>query len=106
MAVTLLTAACASRLREGIRVTPGGIQFRVKRAGAVSLAIAGDFNDWSITSHPLTHRDGFWTGLISLPPGEYLFMYVVDGHSWTTPEHAAELVPDGFGGLNGRLVVP
>jgi hypothetical protein len=47
-----------------------------------------------------------WTSVIALPPGEYLFMYIVDGTSWMTPPNAAEVVPDGFGGRNGKVVVP
>ena len=45
------------------------------------MALAGTFNQWSISSHPLV-RDGtshVWTLVVPLPPGEHLFMYVVDG---------------------------
>ena len=40
-----------------------------------------------------------------LPPGEYLFMYIVDGTRWLSPPAAEDYVDDGFGAWNGVLVV-
>jgi hypothetical protein len=46
-----------------------------------------------------------WTAVVPLPPGEHLFMYIVDG-VWVTPPQAADFVDDGFGARNGVVVVP
>lgn len=102
----LLGAACAARGGEGVEVVSGGVLFRVRQPSASSMAVAGDFNGWSQTTHPMVRSGAVWTCVIALPPGEHLFMYVVDGTSWMTPAHATEVVPDGFGGWNGRVVVP
>ena len=105
LVATMVVAGCAASLREGLRVREGTVEFRWRRPEAVSVAIAGDFNGWSASSHAMAREGGLWTRRIALPPGEYAFMYVVDGREWLTPP-VEEKVPDGFGGWNGRVVVP
>ena len=88
-------------------VTPAGVQFVLVRPEARSVALAGSFNQWSVASHLLA-RDGargVWTIVVALPPGEHLFMYVVDGTEWITPPLAEDYVDDGFGAKNGIVVV-
>ena len=104
LAAALLVSSCAT-VREEVRVAGDGVHFRLRRPGAAKVSVAGDFNSWSVDTHPLTRSGDVWTAVVRLPPGEYSFMYVVDG-TWITPPGAAEVVPDGFGGSNGRLVVP
>lgn len=101
----VLASACATTRPEGVRVTAAGIELRLRRT-ARTVAVAGDFNGWSTSAHPMARDGDLWSCRLVLPPGEYLFMYVVDGREWVTPAHAEERVPDGFGGWNGRLVVP
>jgi 1,4-alpha-glucan branching enzyme len=103
---TLFTAACAGQLREGVRVAGGGVYFQLRRPAATSVAVAGDFNGWSREAHPMTRSGAFWTSVVALPPGDYVFMYVVDGVECVTPPNATALVPDGFGALNGKITVP
>jgi 1,4-alpha-glucan branching enzyme len=103
--VALLSTGCAATLEEGVQLSPEGVRFRIRQPEAKSVAVAGDFNGWSPAAHPMVRVGEFWTCLIPLPPGEHAFMYVVDG-SWVTPPNAAEVVPDGFGGFNGKVVVP
>jgi 1,4-alpha-glucan branching enzyme len=102
----LAAAGCAAALREGVHVRGDAVLFRLRRPEASSVAIAGDFNGWSATSHLMAREGDAWTRRIALPSGEHLFMYVVDGREWLTPPAAAERVPDGFGGWNARVVVP
>lgn len=107
--VAVCGASCAARLAPAVPVeTRAGVRFVVARPEARSVALAGTFNEWSIASHPLA-RDtagGPWTIVVRLPPGEHLFMYVVDGGEWVTPPHAADFADDGFGARNGIVVVP
>ncbi len=85
----------------------GGVRFTVEAASAKTVSVAGSFNQWSTTSHPLhpSTRHGLWSGVIPLPPGEHLFMYVVDGTHWVSPPLAEDHVDDGFGAQNGVVVV-
>ena len=103
----LLASACAARARLEPLVTRDGVRFAVDQPAAHTVAVAGTFNGWSATSHPMMPDASRrrWTATVSLPPGEHLFMYVVDG-SWVTPPQAADYVDDGFGARNGVVVVP
>jgi 1,4-alpha-glucan branching enzyme len=88
-------------------VTPNGVRFRLADPDAQSVAVAGSFNDWSVSSHPLA-REGtsnVWTTLVPLPPGEHLFMFVIDANRWITPPLADDFVDDGFGSQNGVVIV-
>jgi len=87
-------------------VTPAGVRFVLIRPKAHSVTLAGSFNQWSAFSHPLA-RDarGEWTLVVALPPGEHLFMYVVDGAQWISPPLAQDYVDDGFGSKNGVVIV-
>ena len=103
----LVTASCAAKTSLAPLVTRDGVRFRVEPPAAHAVAVAGTFNGWSATSHPMTPDASRrrWTAVVPLPPGEHLFMFVVDG-TWVTPPQAADYVDDGFGSRNGVVVVP
>ncbi len=103
----ILGASCAPRLQQAAPVeTRAGVRFVVSQPEATSVALAGTFNGWSTSSHPLERggASGLWIAVVPLPPGEYLFMYVVDG-VWVSPPAAEDYVDDGFGSNNGVVVV-
>jgi 1,4-alpha-glucan branching enzyme len=104
----LALGACATPVSQMPRAEADGVRFTVVLPSARSVAVAGDFNGWSPTAHPLqpAGRDGVWSGVIAIPEGEYRFMYVIDGKRWLTPPAADDFVRDGFGNLNGVVVVP
>jgi 1,4-alpha-glucan branching enzyme len=109
-AMLIMCTSCAPARQPPLApvVTPAGVRFSVAADGATSVALAGAFNQWSISSHPLV-RDGaggVWTIVVPLPPGEHPFMYVIDGQQWITPPAADDFVDDGFGSRNGVVVVP
>ena len=55
---------------------------------------------------PMTIVEGaLWSVMVPLTPGEYPFMYVIDGGQWITPPHAEDFVTDGFGQTNGVVIV-
>jgi 1,4-alpha-glucan branching enzyme len=88
-------------------MTPTGMRFSLVDADAKTVSLVGAFNQWSATSHQLT-RDGttnIWTLVVPLPPGEHLFMFVIDGSRWVTPPLADDFVDDGFGSKNGVVIV-
>jgi 1,4-alpha-glucan branching enzyme len=88
-------------------MTPAGVRFELLRPGARSVALAGSFNRWSTASHPLTRvgSRGLWSVVVALPPGEHLFMYVVDEAEWVSPPLAEDYSDDGFGARNGIVLV-
>lgn len=107
MCSTVVSTACAASIGPAAPVvTPAGVRFALVLPGARSVALAGTFNQWSSSTHPLAReRSGIWQLMVSLPPGEHLFMYVVDGTRWVTPPLAEDFVDDGFGSKNGVVVV-
>jgi 1,4-alpha-glucan branching enzyme len=102
----IVSGSCATMVVAPPSVTPSGVRFAMVRPEARSVALAGSFNQWSTASHPLARQDsrGLWSTVVPLPPGEHLFMYVVDGTEWVSPL-ADEYVDDGFGSKNGIVVV-
>ena len=105
----IVSASCAGTIRPAAPVlTPSGVRFVLMNRDARSVALAGSFNQWSTSTHRLA-RDGSrgaWTLVVALPPGEHLFMYVVNGTEWLSPPLAAYYVDDGFGAKDGAVVVP
>jgi 1,4-alpha-glucan branching enzyme len=102
------SASCAASLRPTLpAVTPSGVRFMFTSRDARSVALAGSFNQWSTSTNLLGQSGsrGVWTVVVSLPPGEHLFMYVVDGTKWISPPLAEFYTDDGFGAKNGVVVV-
>jgi hypothetical protein len=83
------------------------VQFALSAEGARSVAVAGDFNDWSVEAGALRDvgGDGVWRGLIAVQPGVHKYMFVVDGEEWVTDPVAERYVDDGFGMRNALLAV-
>jgi len=100
------SVSCAATIAAPV-VTPAGVRFVLRQETANSVALAGSFNEWSAASHPLARGTsrGVWTVVVALPPGEHLFMYVVNGTEWVSPPLAEDYVDDGFGARNGVVVV-
>ena len=99
--------SCATAMRPVAPVvTPAGVRFVLIRPEAHSVTLAGSFNQWSASSHPLARdeRGRAWTLEVALPPGDHLFMYVVDGQ-WISPPLAEDYLDDGFGAQNGVVIV-
>ena len=74
-------------------------------AKAKSVAVLGDFNDWTADKHTMKQRkDGAWSITVRLPRKEiYRFRYLVDGKEWLTDENADGVETSEFGSLNGLL---
>lgn len=105
----LAAPACAARLRPAApAVTAAGVRFVVVQPDATTVAVAGTFNEWSASAHPMTRASarGVWTATLPLSAGDHHFMYVVDGTQWISPPHADDYADDGFGAMNGVISVP
>lgn len=78
-----------------------GIRFVCHAPGAHSVAVAGDFNDWTPTNSPLelTDEPGVWEASVQLPPGRYEYRLVIDGQ-WTSDPSNPYVATNPFGDLN------
>ncbi len=84
---------------------PVPIRFEFTNSTAVSVCVAGTFNDWQPEAKPLHPTgDGHWLKETVLFPGTYEYRLVVDGQ-WMADPLARESVPNPFGGSNSILRV-
>lgn len=84
--------------------TVDGVLFTVKAPDAVSVQLAGDFNDWTPHGSEMEQVGGVWRKTLRLAPGRYRYRYVVDGF-WHRDPHNPAVVPSPFGGDDSLLVL-
>jgi hypothetical protein len=88
------------------RATAVPVRLVVLEPGATSVQVAGDFNGWNPALTPLAQvSSGAWSVTLTLDPGRYEYMFVVDGQQWIADPFAAEQNDDGFGSRNAVLEV-
>jgi hypothetical protein len=83
------------------------VQFVLVADDASEVAMAGDFNDWNPGATPLgrTGVAGVWSVVVPLPPGAYLYAFVVDGDTWVADAAAPRAPENAFGGPTSIVVV-
>jgi 1,4-alpha-glucan branching enzyme len=93
-------------LRLMIRETGKAIQFEVAAAPGSQVYVAGTFNDWNPTTHPLPHRPdlGAYKAALLLPSGTHEYKYVVNG-VWQLDTHWPHRVTTPLGTLNNVIRV-
>jgi hypothetical protein len=97
-------AVVSNRSEGGLKPVP--VRFEFKDPTALSVAVAGSFNDWDPKKHSLhLDGDGLWVREARLSPGQYEYCLVVDGH-WMSDPAARDSRPNPFGGRNSVLIVP
>jgi len=73
---------------------------------ANTVALAGDFNDWSTSADAMTKGAAdTWTLTKKLEPGRHMYKFVIDGGTWKEDPGAVEFADDGYGGKNSVVVV-
>jgi Glycogen recognition site of AMP-activated protein kinase len=74
---------------------------------ADTVALCGDFNDWSAGTSMLERaRDGSWQVTVALEPGRsYRYRYLLDGERWENAWQADRYVPNAYGGTDSVIVV-
>ncbi len=81
------------------------ITFSIAAAAGLPVFVAGTFNNWDPESIPLVEKDGVYTAVVELAPGEYEYKFIVNGFWTMDPDSAREWRPNGLGTLNSVLVV-
>jgi len=70
-----------------------------------TVCLAGDFNDWNPSSHPLSHENGnLWSICLTLPPGQVAYKFVVDG-DWQLDQDNPLTVTNSNGTRNSLLKI-
>jgi hypothetical protein len=72
---------------------------------ARSVILVGSFNRWDTSVDRLTKQpDGWWTISVLLSPGEYPYLFIVDGVAWNDPEDDGRVPSEWGRELSVRLV--
>ncbi len=82
------------------------VKFVLYAPGAHQVSVAGTFNQWDAQATPLApaNEPGVWAATLSLPVGQHLYAFVVDGRRWVA-DPTAPGVDDGFGRRNSIIAV-
>jgi hypothetical protein len=77
----------------------GGVLFSYLDGEADSVIIEADFNSWDGSGDSLLDVDGrgLWQRVIPLRPGEYRYLYVINGVPTTDPNNTRTEYVDGKG---------
>lgn len=80
---------------------------RAAALDAISVALAGSFNDWSAERHPLKRlRNGDYSLSVDLPAGqEYEFRFLVDGARWENAWNADKYVWSEYARCHNSVIV-
>lgn len=77
------------------------VKFSYSAPTAKSVAVAGSFNKWNPTAHPLKKNlKGHWSCSVKLAPGRHEYRFVVNGSQWVNDPTAKECCPNPLGGQN------
>jgi hypothetical protein len=97
---------------DGVTVTPvtstgaRPIVFELDAPGARSVQVLGDFNRWSRESSSMQRgSDGRWRVTTMLPPGRYVYAYLVDGQRFQRDPMRDAVEDRDFGVTGSELVV-
>ncbi|MFZ7127785.1 MAG: isoamylase early set domain-containing protein [Desulfobacterales bacterium] len=74
---------------------------------AQSAHVVGDFNNWSISEHPMKRqKNGAFSMTIDLEKGrEYQFRYLLDSEVWENDPEADRYVPTPFGNSDNSVLI-
>ena len=98
-------SASSKRAMAGRSPESGRVHFGFIHPTAQRVCVAGSFNGWNPSATPLApagHRR--WLRELWLPPGQYEYLFVVDGE-WAFDPNATDYAPNIFGGMNAIMEV-
>ncbi len=95
-----------SLMRLTTHETGKAIRFEISAEQGSKVYIAGTFNNWDPTSHPLTHHpeEGVFRATLHLPAGTHEYKFVVDG-VWHLDAKCPHWVSNQHGSLNSVIHV-
>ena len=105
-------ALAASSVASGAAFTPvlataaRPIVFELDAPSAHSVQVLGDFNQWSRSVTSMQRGvDGRWRMTTLLPPGRYVYAFLVDGHTFRRDPLRDAVEDRDFGVTGSELVV-
>jgi len=105
VALEVVKSMKESLSRRRIIGTKHEVEFTFAAPKAKKVCIAGNFNDWNMTSMPMKkNADGTWKIKLKLSPGKYEYKFVVDG-IWIQDTACSETALNSFGTYNNVIGV-
>lgn len=88
------------------QTTGTSVLFEIASEPGNQVYVAGTFNNWDPTVHPLTcdPTDGVFRAALLLPVGTHEYRFVVDG-VWQMDDKNPSWAPNGHGTLNSVIKV-
>jgi 1,4-alpha-glucan branching enzyme len=97
--------ALLKKIKPASDLEQSGVRIKFISPTAKDVCVAGTFNGWQASATPLKPgKGGVWMGELTLKPGRYEYLFVVDG-KWMPDPAAPESVPNPFGGLNSVVSI-
>ena len=81
------------------------VTLTLKGAPGQSVFLAGSFNNWERTSHPMAEQDGIYTATLKLEDGVYEYKFLVNDVWTLDPDPTCDWTQNAFGTLNSLLRV-
>ncbi|MEJ5259604.1 MAG: alpha-amylase family glycosyl hydrolase [Anaerohalosphaeraceae bacterium] len=98
--VSLLAAVPSARPGMGAVPYTTGTTFRVWAPNASSVAVAGNFNNWSTTANPLAYEgNGLWSADVEGAALYQQYKYVINGSLWKIDPRARDVVSSTGNGI-------
>jgi len=80
-------------------------EFSLLAPEAKNVFMAGSFNEWNLSTHPLTQdKKGVWKISLALGPGRHEYRFLVDGE-WHNDPSCSSFIENPFGTLNCLKIV-
>ena len=87
------------------KITKKKITFKYYAPEAEAVALVGTFNGWNYEANPLKrNKEGNWSTVVSLFPGNYEYRFIVDGR-WKDDPACEIRHLNLYGGYNCVLYV-
>jgi 1,4-alpha-glucan branching enzyme len=88
-------------------VSGTGVTFRVWAPHATSVSVAGTFNNWNGTAHPLTQEGvtGIWSRDVSTARANAQYKYVINGQYWWKDPRSRMVTTSGFNSSGANSIV-
>lgn len=91
--------------RSSLRVTTQFVLDAREVADASTVSVVGDFNDWDVTTTPMTLDRGAWSASLPLAPGRHVYAFVINGTRWRADPRAPRATDADFGRPGSVLLV-
>lgn len=74
-------------------------------AGASTVSVVGDFNNWDVRATPMTLDRGAWSVSLPTTQGRHVYAFVIDGERWIADPRAPKATDSDFGRPGSVIIV-